>query len=143
MRRGRHLSVLPAPRTGAKLPPRHRHLLDGHLPARRGRVPGRRHYRLPAGDPARVRVRRHHPRLPGVLPDRHRDRRRRRLARRRPGRADRRLLRGRSCPGREVAAVTPELITSLGTLLVGIIGAATALILALRKRITEEELPEL
>jgi len=42
-----------------------------------------------------------------------------------------------------VAAVTPELITSLGTLLVGIIGAATALILALRKRITEEELPEL
>lgn len=39
--------------------------------------------------------------------------------------------------------MTPELITSLGTLLVGIIGAATALILALRKRITEEELPEL
>ncbi len=39
--------------------------------------------------------------------------------------------------------MTPELITSLGTLLVGIIGASTALILALRKRITEEEVPEL
>ncbi len=39
--------------------------------------------------------------------------------------------------------MTPELVTSLGTLLVGIIGASTALILALRKRITEEEVPEL
>lgn len=38
--------------------------------------------------------------------------------------------------------MTADFVTSLGTLLVGVIGAGTALILALRKRISEEELPE-
>lgn len=39
--------------------------------------------------------------------------------------------------------MSPELFTSLGAMLVGIIGAVTSLFLALRKRIAEEDVPAL
>ena len=39
--------------------------------------------------------------------------------------------------------MSPELVTSLGALVVGIIGACTSLFLALRKRIAEEDVPAL
>lgn len=39
--------------------------------------------------------------------------------------------------------MSPELLTSLGAMFVGIIGAVSALILALRKRIAEEDVPAL
>jgi hypothetical protein len=44
---------------------------------------------------------------------------------------------------RGAAALSPELFTSLGAMLVGIIGAVTSLFLALRKRIAEEDVPAL
>lgn len=39
--------------------------------------------------------------------------------------------------------MSPELLSSLSTLLVGVLGAITALVLALKRRATEEELPAL
>lgn len=39
--------------------------------------------------------------------------------------------------------MSPELLTSLSAMLIGIIGAVTSLFLALRKRIAEEDVPAL
>jgi hypothetical protein len=39
--------------------------------------------------------------------------------------------------------IDSDLISSLSTLLIGVLGAVTALVLALKRRATEEELPQL